>query len=27
MPSRIEPAVLQALGTRNGGELNTAYEW
>ncbi len=27
LPARIEPAVFQALGTRNGGELNTGLEW
>jgi len=23
----IDPKVLEAICTRNGGELNTAYEW
>lgn len=27
LSANVEPAILQALGTRNGGELNTAYEW
>ncbi|MFM8573698.1 MAG: DUF1559 domain-containing protein [Pirellula sp.] len=27
VPMSIDPKVFQALCTRNGGELNTAYEW